>query len=105
MRYGPRSEAETNRALQLNPNCPRAYVVLGRRCLYAPRLFGGDVDKAIDFFRKSTAVDPRYDEGFVWLAIAYRKKGDAAQAQTALIEARRLNSRSAFANRVLSGAD
>jgi tetratricopeptide (TPR) repeat protein len=105
MRYGPKSEAEAQRALQLDPNCAGAYVVLGRRYLYAPKMFGGDVNKAIDSFRKSTTVDPRYDEGFVWLAIACRKKGDASQAQKALANALRLNGRSAFAKRILSGAD
>jgi tetratricopeptide (TPR) repeat protein len=65
MRYGPKAEAETQRALQLDGNNPRAYAVVGRRQLYSPKMFGGDVDKALESFRKSTTVDPHYDEGFV----------------------------------------
>ena len=38
-----------------------------------------------------------FDETYVWLAIALRKKGDAAGADQALQEALRLNPRSAFA--------
>jgi tetratricopeptide (TPR) repeat protein len=102
MRYGPKAEAETRRALQLDSNDPRTYVVLGRRQLYSPKMFGGDVDKAIESFRKSTTIDPHYDEGFVWLAIAYRKNGDAVRAKTALDEALRLNSRNIIAREIRS---
>jgi hypothetical protein len=52
---------------------------LGRQYLNAP--FGGDVDKAIENFRKSTELDPNSDETFVWLAMALRKKGDMAGAK------------------------
>jgi tetratricopeptide (TPR) repeat protein len=102
MRYGPKAEAETRRALQLDANNPRIYVVLGRRQLYSPKIFGGDVDKAIESFRKSTTLDPHYDEGFVWLAIAYGKKGDSGAAKAALDEALRLNPQSVIAKEIRS---
>jgi tetratricopeptide (TPR) repeat protein len=105
MRYGPRSEAETRRALALDPNNALAYAVLGRRYLYSPRIFGGDLNKAVESFRKSTQLDPQNPDGFVWLAIACRKQGDSAHAQAALAEALRLNRRSAFALRVQAGGD
>jgi Tfp pilus assembly protein PilF len=60
-------------------------------------MFGGDVDKAIDNFRPSTELDPKSDETFVWLAIAYRKKGDTASSDQALLKALRLNPGSVFA--------
>jgi tetratricopeptide (TPR) repeat protein len=97
MRFGPKAEAEAKRALELDINNPQAYVVLGRKLLYSPKAFGGDVDKAIESFRKSTTVAPHYDEGFVWLAIAYAKKGDSGAEKAALDEALRLNSRSSVA--------
>ena len=104
MRYGPKANAETQRAFQLDPHNPQAFAVLGRKYLYAPTLFGGDIDKAINAFKQATTFDPQYDEAFVWLALAYRKKGDAQQSQAALTQALHLNSRSAFALRVQSGA-
>jgi Flp pilus assembly protein TadD len=67
-------------------------------------MFGGDIEKAIESFRKATTIDPHFDEVFVWLAIAYRKKGDTLLAEKALSEALRLNNLSAFALRVKSGA-
>lgn len=99
MKYGSKAEAEGSRALQLDPNDPLAYVVNGRRELYSPKMFGGDIDKAIASFRKSTTVDPHYDEGFVWLAIAYDKKGDRDAAKAAIAEALRVNSHSVFAKK------
>ena len=70
--------------MELDRNDPRIYVVLGRRQLYAPRVFGGDIEKAIESFRKATIVDPHYGEAFVWLAIAYDKKRDASSAKIAV---------------------
>jgi Flp pilus assembly protein TadD len=60
-------------------------------------MFGGDIEKAIESFRKATTVDPHSDEGFVWLAIAYGKKGDSNSAKAAVDEALRLNNRNVIA--------
>jgi tetratricopeptide (TPR) repeat protein len=103
MHFGPKANIEIERAFQLDPKSPQAFTVIGRKYLYSPSMFGGDIDKAIDSFKKATAFDPSNDEAFVWLAIAYRKKGDAQRAREALSEALRLNSRSVFAIRVNSG--
>lgn len=97
MRIGPKAQAETQRALELDPNDPRIYVAIGRRQLYSPRMFGGDIEKAIESFRKATTVDPHCDEGFVWLAIAYGKKGDSNAAKAAVDDALRLNDRNVIA--------
>jgi len=97
MRYGSKIDAENKKALALDASNSRVYASLGRQYLFAPKAFGGDVSKAADNFRKATELDPNFDENFVWLAIAYRKKGDAANAGLALQQALRLNSRSAFA--------
>jgi tetratricopeptide (TPR) repeat protein len=99
MRYGPRANAETERALALDPNNPRAHACLGRKYLFSPRMFGGDIDKAVASFRKATELDPAFDENFVWLSIAYRKKGEPEAADRALQEALRLNPRSEFVRR------
>ncbi len=104
IQFGPKANAEIQRAFQLNPSNGQAFAVVGRKYLYAPRGFGGDLDKAIDSFRKAIALDPRNDEDFVWLAIAHRKKGDTESANAAITQALQLNSRSVFALRVQSGA-
>jgi len=96
-RYGPKVQQENQRALAIDAHNPRVYASLGREYLEAPKMFGGDLDKAIESFRKSTELDPKSDETFVWLAIALRKKGDQAGAQQALQQALTLNPQSAFA--------
>lgn len=105
MHYGPKANAESARALQLNPKNAQVYAVLGRKYLYSPSMFGGDIDKAIASFKKAAELDPQSYEDYAWLAIACRKKGDAAGAQRALAQALRLNPRSAFAQRVQAGAE
>ena len=102
MRIGSKAQAETEKALELDPNDPRIYIVIGRRQLFSPRIFGGDIEKAIESFRKATTVDPRSDESFVWLAIAYGKKGDSMAARTAADEALRLNNRNVIAREIRS---
>lgn len=97
MRYGSKIDAENKKALALDGNNPRVFASLGRQYLFSPGMFGGDVDKAIKNFSKAAELDPGFDENFVWLAIAYHKKGDTANADKALQEALRLNPRSAFA--------
>jgi tetratricopeptide (TPR) repeat protein len=101
-KFGPKSQAENKRALELDANNPRVMASLGRQYLNAPKMFGGDVDKAIENFRKSTQLDPSSDDTFVWLALALRKKGDNAGADQALQAAKRLNPRSVFANTTAS---
>jgi len=103
-RFGPRIVAENKRALDLAPNDALVYASLGRQYLYAPKMFGGDVAKAIENFIKATQLDPNSDENFVWLAIAYRKGGDAPNSEKALRQAMQLNPRSAFAKATAEGS-
>jgi tetratricopeptide (TPR) repeat protein len=105
MRYGPKAGAETQRALQLDPNDALVYAVQGRKYYYTPSAFGGDIDKAIESFKRAVALDPHSDEDFAWLAKAYRKKGDAAHEKEAIAQALSLNSRSVFAQRVQTGLE
>lgn len=97
MKYGPKANAETAEALRLDQKNAQAWAVCGRKYLYAPSMFGGDLNKAADAFRKATLYDPNSDENFVWLAIALQKKGDLSGAREALGTALRLNERSVFA--------
>jgi tetratricopeptide (TPR) repeat protein len=105
MKYGPKANTESQRALQLDSNNAFVYAVLGRKYFYSPSAFGGDINKAIDSFQHATALDPHSDEDFVWLAKAYKKKGDAAHAEEALAQALRVNPRSVFAQRVQAGKE
>ena len=102
-RFGPKVGAENKRALELDANNPHVLASLGRQYLMAPKMFGGDLDKAVVNLQKSTERDPTADDTFVWLAIAERKKGDTGAANKALDEALRLNPRSVFAQNTKAG--
>jgi tetratricopeptide (TPR) repeat protein len=105
MKYGPKANTESQRALQLDPNNAFVYAVLGRKYFYSPSAFGGDINKAIDSFKHAAALDPHSDEDLVWLAKAYRKKGDTAHEKEALTQALNLNPRSVFAQRIQTGKE
>ena len=98
-KFGPKVKAENERAMTLDAKNARVYASLGRQYYMAPKMFGGDNDKAIESFRKSTQLDPQSDETYVWLAMALRKKGDAAGADEALQMALKLNPQSVFAQK------
>jgi tetratricopeptide (TPR) repeat protein len=102
-RFGPKVDAENKRALELENNNSQVLASLGRQYLHAPKMFGGDLDKAIANLQKSIERDPTADETYVWLAIAYRRKGDATAADKALDEALRRNPCSVFAMTTRAG--
>jgi tetratricopeptide (TPR) repeat protein len=105
IQFGPKAGAETDRAFQLDPHNANAFAVIGRKYLYAPSAFGGNIDKAVEAFINATRYAPSSDEAFVWLAIAERKKGNLDKSKLAVSEALRLNPSSVFAKRVSAGIE
>jgi Tfp pilus assembly protein PilF len=61
-----------------------------------PKMFGGDVAKAMESFQKSLAIDPSQDEAWLWLSKAYQKQGDKTKARDAVHHALTLNRDSAW---------
>lgn len=104
-KYGSKVGQETQRALELEPKNPRAWASLGRQTLLAPRMFGGDVEKAIGSFKKSLELDSESDETWAWLARAYDKHGDRAKAREAALRARSLNPASISARELVSALE
>lgn len=90
-KFGPRIKEENARAMALDDKNPSVWASLGRQYLMAPKMFGGDVLKAIDSLERSVALDPQREETYVWLARAYKKHGDKAKAQEAVQHALTLN--------------
>jgi cytochrome c-type biogenesis protein CcmH/NrfG len=90
-RFGPKVGAENKRAMALDDKNPHVWASAGRQYLMAPKAFGGDPAKAIDSFKKSLALEPNQDETWVWLAKAYEKQSDKANAHDAIQHALQLN--------------
>jgi tetratricopeptide (TPR) repeat protein len=101
-KYGPKIDQENQRAMAIDDKNPRVWASSGRKYLMAPKMFGGDVPKAIDSFQKSLSLDPSQDETWVWLAKAYQKQGDEPKARDAVQHALQLNPDNPFAKNTSS---
>lgn len=90
-KFGPQVKEENAKALALDDKNPRVWASLGRQYLMAPKMFGGDVAKAIESLQKSLALDPAQDETWVWLAKSFAKHGEKPKAHDAIQRALSLN--------------
>ncbi len=90
-KFGPKVKEENAKAMALDNKSPIVWASLGRQYLMAPKMFGGDVAKAIESFQKSLAMDAQQDETWVWLAKAFQKQGEKAKARDAMQHALSLN--------------
>jgi tetratricopeptide (TPR) repeat protein len=96
-KFGPKIKEENAKAMALDDKNPRVWASLGRQYLMSPKMFGGDVAKALESFQKSLALDSSQDETWVWLAKAFQKQGDSAKARDAAQHELQLNPQSRFA--------
>jgi tetratricopeptide (TPR) repeat protein len=96
-RFGPKVGEENRKALALDDKNPRVWASLGRQYLMAPKMFGGDVGKAIESLQKSLALDSSEDQNWVWLAKAFHKQGDTAKSREAIQRALQLSPASPLA--------
>jgi tetratricopeptide (TPR) repeat protein len=90
-KFGPKVKEENAKAMALDDKNPRVWSSLGRQYLMAPKMFGGDITKAMESFQKSLSIGPSQDETWVWLARAFEKQGDKAKARDAIQHALTLN--------------
>lgn len=90
-RYGPKSNGELNRALELNAKNIEAIVGLAIGKIFTPAAFGGSLPKAIQLLNKAVELDPASDTARGWLAHAYEKNHQHIEAVRQITEALRLN--------------
>jgi tetratricopeptide (TPR) repeat protein len=104
-KFGPKVGAENKKAMALDDKNPRVWASLGRQYLMAPKMFGGDVGKAIESFQKSLELDPSQDETWDWQAVAYEKRGDKTKARAAIEHALQLNPQNQHAKKTAAELD
>lgn len=59
-RYSSSSTSQYNKAIELNPQNPRGYYLMGMHIFFTPKFFGGGAEKALPYLQKAAE---RY-EGF-----------------------------------------
>jgi len=104
-KFGPKVKEENTKAMALDDKNPRVWASLGRQYLMTPKMFGGDVAKAVESFQKSLAIDGQQDETWIWLCKALQKQGDKAKAREAVQHALSLNPESPFAKATAASLD
>jgi tetratricopeptide (TPR) repeat protein len=100
MRYGRRSTELADRAIELDPKNPNAYVTRAISYLYSPEAFGGNKQKGFELLQKAVEADRLADTPHIWLAQFYLDAGKLDDAQREIDEARRLNPGRLFAQYV-----
>jgi len=97
MKYGQRSTDEADKAIELDQKNGDAYVTRAISYLYTPEAFGGNKQKAFEFFSKAKQLDPQADSPHIWLALFHLEAGKIDDALREINEARRLNPGRKFA--------
>jgi tetratricopeptide (TPR) repeat protein len=94
MTLGPKASGLIERAMELEPNNPRVWLVRGISAMFTPKMFGGGTDKAEQDLRKAAelfaterAVPPApswgHADAYIWLGQAMQKDGKIDEARTA----------------------
>lgn len=94
MTLGPKAGKAMNRALELEPNNPRNYLIQAWSAYYTPKMFGGSKEKAKKYFEQAIAcfdsvkvTDPLlpnwgHDEAYAWLGVAQMQDGELEAAKS-----------------------
>lgn len=98
LRLGPRSAKLLDQAVARGGDNPRVWLLKGISSLYAPKLFGGNPEKAeralqraLLLFKSDRSTSPApwwgYAEAYGWLGQAYARQGRSADARAAYLHA------------------
>jgi tetratricopeptide (TPR) repeat protein len=89
--YGKRAKEALDKAVEMDPKSPRAYIARGVGSYYLPPSFGGGPDTAIRDFKKAISLDPNSADAYLWMGIALKKQHQNAQAREALAKSLQLD--------------
>lgn len=80
----PTVQEEIQTVLELDPQFTAVYALAGNVYYEVPRIFGGDLDRAEQMFRRGLEQDPRFTGMRVGLGRTLLKKGRIAEARREL---------------------
>lgn len=89
--YGTRIKGYFEKAKLLAGDLPEVYLGLGTFCLLAPKITGGDVDRAIEELECAVKLAPDFATPHARLAQAYKIKGDIQRCNFYLKRAKELD--------------
>jgi Tfp pilus assembly protein PilF len=87
---------------KIDPDSFVSYFGWGNFYLLAPKVFGGDVTKAEDYYRKVIELNPKFPDVYVRLAEIYKKNGETEKYQEFIDKALELDPQNALAVDVLN---
>lgn len=82
--YGKRAKEALDKAIEMDPKSPRAFVAHGVGYYYLPVNMGGGPENAIRDFRQAVSLDPKSADAYLWMGIAFKKEHQNAKAREAL---------------------
>jgi tetratricopeptide (TPR) repeat protein len=82
--YGKRAKEALDKAVEMDPKSPKAFVAHGVGYYYLPVSFGGGPENAIRDFKQAIALDPKSADAYLWMGIALKKEHQNAKAREAL---------------------
>lgn len=112
MTLGPKASGLIDRAMDLEPNNPRVWLVRGMSAMFTPRMFGGGTDKAERDLRKAAelfgaerVVSPApswgHADAYIWLGQALQKEGKTEDARAAYEKALEISPSNAWVKQSL----
>jgi tetratricopeptide (TPR) repeat protein len=87
LQYGKRAKEALDKALEMDPKSPRAFVAHGVGYYYLPNNFGGGPENAIKDYQKAISLDPKNAEAYLWMGIAYARTHQTEPARVAFTKA------------------
>lgn len=82
--YGKRAKEALDKAIEMDPKSPRAFVAHGVGYYYLPVNMGGGPENAIRDFKQAINLDPKSADAYLWMGIALKKEHQNAKARAAL---------------------
>ncbi len=89
--YGKRAKEALDKAIEMDPKSPRAFVAHGVGYYYLPVNLGGGPENAIRDFKQAIALDPKSADAYLWMGIALKKQHQNARAREALTKSLQLD--------------
>jgi tetratricopeptide (TPR) repeat protein len=112
MTLGPKASGLIERAMELEPNNPRVWLVRGISAMFTPKMFGGGTDKAERDLRKAAelfgaervappAPSWGHADAYIWLGQALQKDGKTEDARAAYEKALEISPSNAWVKQTL----